>query len=162
MNNQLDLFINESSGALFSECKKYRYVLWRIWDNSKPKVMFIGLNPSTANESSDDPTIRRVRTFAKTWGYGGVYMLNLFTYITAYPEELITCDDPLGLADYYLLEYAKKCEKIIFAWGNFKECKSRANEIIKMFKGFALLKNKDGSPRHPLYVPNNIIPIEYP
>lgn len=110
--------VGSNAGALFDGSHKYRYVLWRVWNSNKPYIMFIGLNPSTANEKTDDPTIRRVKSFAKTWGYGGVYMLNLFTYVTAYPEELMKCDDPLGPADYYLFEYAKKCEKIIFAWGN--------------------------------------------
>jgi len=65
------------SGAEFSECRKYRYALWRIWDKSKPLVMFIGLNPSTANENVDDPTIRSVCRMTKNNGYGGVYMMNL-------------------------------------------------------------------------------------
>ena len=169
---QLDLFSNEaqaqglhlcgvgsSTGALFSDCRKYRYVLWRVWDDSLPKVMFIGLNPSTANEDSDDPTIRRVKTFAKSWGFGGVYMLNLFTYVTAYPEELKKCDNALLNADKYLMEYAAKSERIIFAWGNFKECKERAKKVLQMFSGYMLIKNKDGSPRHPLYVPGNVQPV---
>lgn len=154
--------VGSSTGALFSSCGKYRYVLWRVWDDSKPKVMFIGLNPSTANEESDDPTIRRVKTFAKTWGFGGVYMLNLFTYVTDYPEELKKCDDPLGPADYYLMEYAQKSEKIIFAWGNFKECKARAKEVrflLAACNTYMLIENKDGSPRHPLYVPGNVVPV---
>lgn len=156
IQNKFDFLYND--GALFSDCRKYRYALWRIWDDSLKKVMFIGLNPSTANEETDDPTIRRVKTFAKTWGYGGVYMLNLFTYVTAYPEELMKCGDPLGPADYYLLEYVKKCEKIIFAWGNFKEAEKRGREVMQMFSGYMLIKNKNGSPRHPLYVPGNIVP----
>lgn len=151
--------VGSSTGALFDDSRKYRYVLWRVWDSNKPHIMFIGLNPSTANEETDDPTIRRVKTFAKTWGYGGVYMLNLFTYVTAYPKELMKCDDPLGPADYYLIEYAKKCEKIIFAWGNFKEAEKRGIEVMQMFSGYMLLKNKNGSPRHPLYVPGNVVPV---
>lgn len=155
-----DLFNNEYNGALFSECRKYRYVLWRIWDDSKPKVMFIGLNPSTANEHTDDPTIRRVIAFASSWGYGGVYMLNLFTWVTAYPEELKKCEDPLREADRFLEEYASKSEKIIFAWGKFPEAAERARDVIRRFDGYALVVNKDGSPRHPLYVPGNTLPVK--
>ena len=157
----MDLFGKNLNGAKFSECRKYRYVLWRIWDEEKPKIMFIGLNPSTANEETDDPTIRRIKKFAKSWGYGGIYMLNLFTYVTAYPEVLKECDNPLKFADEYLKKNAAQSEKIIFAWGNFKEAKERAKEIIKMFNGYALVINKDGSPRHPLYVKGNIKPIKY-
>ena len=72
------LFKEFESGAEFSPDRKYRYALWRIWDKSNPLIMFIGLNPSKANELKDDPTIRRVRRFAFDWGYGGVYMINYF------------------------------------------------------------------------------------
>jgi hypothetical protein len=160
MNNLFDL--PEPDGAIFSEFRTYRYVLWRIWNDSLPKVMFIGLNPSTANENKSDPTINRIKSMVKSWGYGGFYMLNLFTYITAYPEELKKCGDPVGLSDYYLLEYAKKSEKIIFAWGNFKEAKKRAKEVEKLFPdAYCLVKNKDGSPRHPLYIKSGIKLIKY-
>ncbi len=67
----MDLFNQENNGAIFSECKKYRYLLWRIWDRSKPLVMFIGLNPSIADGETDDPTIRRCKAFVRSWGYGG-------------------------------------------------------------------------------------------
>jgi len=152
--NQLNMFSKGSNGAIFSDCRNHRFVLWRIWDESLPKAMFIGLNPSTANEDKDDATIRRVIKFAKSWGYGGVYMLNLFTYVTAYPEELKTCQNPLLMADEFLKMYAKDSEKIIFAWGSFYEAKERAIYVIKMFpSAYTLVRNKDGSPRHPLYVP---------
>ena len=68
------------SHATFSSCKKYRYSLFRIWDEDKPLVLFIGLNPSTADEKEDDPTIRRCINFAKQWGYGGLIMGNLFAF----------------------------------------------------------------------------------
>lgn len=155
-----DLF-GGSNGAIFSEDKKYRYVLWRIWDKNKPLIMFIGLNPSTANEYIDDPTIRRIKTFTKIWEYGGFYMLNLFTYITVYPEELIKCNNPLKLANWYLEIYVKKCEKIVFAWGSFQEAKNRAEEIINRLKGYALKINKDGMPAHPLYIPTNTKLIKF-
>jgi len=143
----------EDNGALFSENRKYRYCLWRIWDESLPKIMFIGLNPSTANEEQDDPTIRRVVRFASDWGYGGVYMLNLFTYVTAYPKELLKCDNPLMLADHYLQLYAKKVERIVFAWGSFTESADRAKQVKTMFPiAFCLGQNSNGSPKHPLYL----------
>ncbi|HDR1569813.1 TPA: DUF1643 domain-containing protein, partial [Pasteurella multocida] len=69
-----------NNNAIFSDCGTYRYVLWRIWDTLLPRITFIGLNPSTADESNDDPTIRRCINFAKKWGYGGIYMVNLFAY----------------------------------------------------------------------------------
>jgi len=84
------------SDAKLSVCRKYRYALWRIWDKSKPIVLFISLNPSTADEKEDDPTIRRCIGFAKSWGYGGLCMANLFAYRTKSPSEMMSAKDRLG------------------------------------------------------------------
>jgi hypothetical protein len=152
----------EDNGAEFSANRKFRYALWRIWDDRLPKIMFIGLNPSTADENDDDPTIRRVKSFAFDWGYGGVYMLNLFTFITSDPRELKKCMLPHFLADDYLKIFAAKAEKIIFAWGNFAIARGRDAQVVEMFpKGEALIINKNGSPRHPLYVKGDVIPVNY-
>jgi hypothetical protein len=152
----------EDNGAEFSPDRKYRYCLWRIWDDGKPFVMFIGLNPSTANEYSDDPTIRRIKRLTFNWGYGGFYMLNLFAYVSSDPKELKKCADPLGDNDKWLLWAKPKCDKVIFAWGKFKEAKERSKEVVKMFpKALALVINNDGSPRHPLYVKSDTLPISY-
>lgn len=155
----MDLFNQNTSGAEFSKCRKYRYALWRIWDDSKPLIMFIGLNPSTANEATDDPTIRRVKRFAADWGYGGFYMMNLFALVSPYPEDLRKSDDPLGDNDGWLERISEKCDKIIFAWGSFDEAAERAKEVMQKFNGYALVINKDGSPRHPLYVPADTVPV---
>ncbi len=147
------------NGAEFSPCGKYRYTLWRIWDQAKPLVMFIGLNPSTANAETDDPTIRRVKRFANDWGYGGVHMANLFAYVTAYPEELMKCSDPVGDNDSWLSKIDDKCRRTVFAWGSF-EVSGRDKKVIRMFpNGMALVINKDGTPRHPLYVPATTTPV---
>lgn len=148
----MDLFIK--SGADFDDDRKNRYVLWRIWDDSKPMVMFIGLNPSKANESKPDPTITRVIGFAKSWGYGGIYMLNLFPYVTPYPEELVeTTDEDKWLNSLYLCEYGDKSQEVVFAWGNFKVARQFAKTMAQQFTNAkALIMNKNGSPRHPLYV----------
>jgi hypothetical protein len=157
----MDLFNFTSNGAVFSDDRMYRYSLHRIWDNTKPKVMFIGLNPSTANEIDNDPTIRRVINFAKQWGYGGVYMLNLFAFITTYPENLKKCPDPIKDNDKWIEKQSKKCDKIVFAWGSFIEAKERAIDVLKKYKGYALVVNCDGSPRHPLYVKKNVNLIKF-
>jgi hypothetical protein len=147
-------------GAEFSSCRNYRYALWRIWDRDKPKVMFIGLNPSTANEITDDPTIRRVKSMAQNWGYGGVYMANLFAWVTPYPDELAKCIDPVGENDLWLHKIAMQCSETIFAWGNFKEAQERAKKVVVMFPNAkALHINKNGSPKHPLYVAGNVVPV---
>ncbi|GAB6073605.1 hypothetical protein JCM15786_02620 [Nautilia lithotrophica] len=75
--------------AIFSKNRKYRYVLSRIWDDTKEKIVFIGLNPSTADETIDDPTVRKCIAYAKKWGYVGFYMLNLFAYRATEPGKMI-------------------------------------------------------------------------
>lgn len=155
-----DLF--NMNGAKFSDCGKYRYVLWRNWDNSKPKVMFIGLNPSTANETYNDPTIRRVIGFAKSWGFGGMAMLNLFAIVSPDPKVLATSQDPVGDNDGYLETFGTVADTIVFAWGSFREAKDRAVVVSKMFpNAICLKKSAAGNPWHPLYVPANVEPIYY-
>lgn len=154
----------ETSGAEFSNCRNYRYALWRIWDTSKPLVMFIGLNPSTANEFSDDPTIRRVKAIAKNLGYGGIYMMNCFAYISTDPKLLKTNPMSKEWNDNMLTITASKCADVIFAWGNFDIVKTtgRDIELIEMFPhAKALHINKNGSPKHPLYVRNDVIPVKF-
>lgn len=159
----IQLFEDDNkSGADFSADRKHRYRLYRIWDETLPKVMFIGLNPSTANETEPDPTIGRVISFARSWGFGGVYMMNLFTFVTAHPEELPPqngCDD---INKALLQIYGNECARIVFAWGAFKEAAAAAKVVIPLFPGaMALRKNKDGSPIHPLYVRGDTVPVLY-
>lgn len=159
-----ELFDNKDKGAQFSDCRKFRYALWRIWDRTKPMVMFIGLNPSTANELSDDPTIRRVISFAKRWGYGGVYMMNCFPFVTAFPEELCLNDFAQNINDKLLIDISKKCHEVIFAWGNFEAVTNHKRDavLINMFPdAMCLGKNKSGSPKHPLYIKSDALLIKY-
>lgn len=151
------------SGATFSDCRRYRFALWRIWDHRKPFIQFIGLNPSTADEHADDPTLRRVIGFAQSWGYGGAYMTNLFTLVSPHPEDLVGHQHDHATADAHLLHVKAICAgNVLFAWGNFKEAAARAKDVAKMYeRPLCLVLNKDGSPRHPLYVPSNAIPIPY-
>lgn len=159
----LTLFDDDSaSGAEFSKNRKYRYALWRIWDESKGLIMFIGLNPSDADESTPDPTITRVVNFAKDWGYGGVYMMNLFALVSKDPKDLKKAKDPLGDNDGWIEKIAPKCSEVVFAWGNFPQARERAKQVIKMFPNAkALVLNKDGSPKHPLYVLGTTTPIPF-
>jgi len=147
-------------GAEFSTDRNYRYALWRIWNEDKPLVMFIGLNPSTANEREDDPTIRRVMRFAYDHGHGGFFMMNLFAWVTPYPHVLETTKDALGDADEWLEKVNLKCETVCFCWGAFGEPKDRqyirlrARQIIDRYPAAMCLgKTKTGHPAHPLYLP---------
>ena len=146
-----DLFGNNNRGAEFSECGNYRYKLWRIWDNSKPLVMCIGLNPSTANHEKDDATIIHLSKMLQKLEYGGFYMTNLFAWISPHPKDLLTCDDPLGDNEYILSEVEKLCSDVIVCWGAFKEASTRISEVLPRYpKALCFGYNSDGTPMHPL------------
>jgi len=118
------MFINNKNvGAHFSKCRKYRFALWRVWDHSKPLVMLIGLNPSTANEVDADPTIESVARIMKFNGYGGFYMMNCFPYVSTKPEDMVLCQPASRqwrTNNVWLWYVSKKCETVCFAWGAFK------------------------------------------
>jgi hypothetical protein len=140
-------------GAEFSKCRRYRYSLWRIWDRSKPLVMFIGLNPSTANEVDADPTIRSVGRIAKVNGFGGFYMMNCFPFVSTDPEKLRDFGNT-ALNDLWIDNVSERCATIVFAWGSFDIVREsgREAELAAMFPdAMALHINKNGSPKHPLY-----------
>jgi len=149
------------SDAELSKCRTYRYALWRTWDESKPFAMFVGLNPSTADEHEDDPTIRRCINFSKLWGYGGLCMVNLFAYRATDPTTLFLVQDPIGPEnDIWLRKLSESAGIIIGAWGNTGAHLNRSSDVRKMFKELHCLKlNKTGEPAHPLYQPSTATPI---
>ncbi len=149
--------------AIFSDDRKHRFLLTRAWDESKPTIAFIGLNPSTANELTDDPTIRRVIGFARSFGYGKVFMQNLFSYVTPYPHELKKCGSMINDSNTdYLLRYAKwQSNAVVFCWGNF-DVLGRDKVALDMFpNAYCLGKNANGSPKHPLYLKSDTKLILY-
>lgn len=143
------------SGAKFSPCRKYRYSLWREWDETKSTCVFIGLNPSTANESEDDPTIRRCIQFAKDWGCGRLVMVNLFAYRATDPDVMKSSKSPVGKNnDINLLTECSKAELIIAAWGNHGLFEGRGDAVKTLLKEVELKCLKitvKGQPAHPLY-----------
>lgn len=142
----------KESNALFSKDGEHRYALIRIWDETKPKVMFVGLNPSKAGERNNDKTITKVIKIADNNGFGGLYMMNLFSFITPYPEQLQICQATNNINNEYLLKYAQLSEKVVFCWGNFRQTGLRKSELMCMFpKSYCLFRNKNDSPKHPLY-----------
>ncbi len=140
-------------GAELSPCKTYRYALWRKWSDTPP-VLFIMLNPSTADESQDDPTIRRCIAFAERWGHGGIIVGNLFALRSPYPNDLQTATDPIGPENnQWLSHLASQSNKVIGAWGNHGSLLNRGEEVATLFPNmFCFGQTKHGQPRHPLYV----------
>lgn len=149
----------QNRGAVISQCKQYRYQLWRIWDANKPLLMFIMLNPSTADSENDDPTLRRCIGFANKFGFGGLYVCNLFAFRATDPKELLRRNraglDIIGPEnDDFLTETAERCEEIVLAYGAGSPIPGRAAEVVLMFRYCLCLgKTSKGDPRHPLYLP---------
>lgn len=139
-------------------------MLWRTWDIHLPKVVFVGLNPSKADETENDPTITRCINFAKSWGYGSLYMLNLFAYCTKSPSILKAQTDPIGPNnDDYLIRYANQADLVIAAWGNDGSYQGRSHELRAQIKSFHYIKmNLSGEPAHPLYLKADLKPILMP
>ena len=141
------------SGAEFSACGRYRYKLWRTWDAALAPVMFIMLNPSTADATRNDPTIRRCIGFARDWGYGGVRVGNLFAWRTPYPNTLRSAPDPIGKEnDTALRELAEGAALVVAAWGVHGAWQKRAQAFCREFTSplHALGITKSGEPAHPL------------
>jgi hypothetical protein len=149
-------------GAHLSPCRKYRYALWRRWSGG-PQAMFIGLNPSTADETEDDPTIRRCIAFARDWGYGALCMANLFAYRATEPADMLAQDDPIGPDnDEYLRRLAGESGVVVAAWGTHGVHRGRDAAVFAMIPTLHYLKlTKDGHPGHPLYLPANLRPLEF-
>ncbi|EOW9103982.1 DUF1643 domain-containing protein, partial [Vibrio cholerae] len=149
--------------AELSKCRKHRYALWRTWDSDKPFAMFIGLNPSTADEKNDDPTLRRCINFAKSWGYGGVCMANLFAFRATEPTHMKAQDDPIGIENNdWLLRLASNAGIVIAAWGNNGSHQNRSKEVASLIEDLHYLKlNKSGEPAHPLYLSAKLAPQKW-
>lgn len=149
--------------AVLSKCRSYRYALWRTWDESKPKVLFIGLNPSTADESTDDQTVRRCIGFAKQWGYGGIVMGNLFAFRSPSPSVMMAAAEPIGPEnDTWLRRLQQEAKLTVAVWGNAGSHRNRYTEVMSLFPNLTCLRiTKQGQPGHILYLPSDLKPFPY-
>lgn len=140
--------------TVFSTCRRWRYTLWRSWDERLPYCQFIGLNPSTADEVQDDPTVRRCIRFARDWGYGALCMTNAFAYRATDPGVMKVQPDPVGRAnDRWLGEIAAAAGIVVAAWGVHGAHLDRDRQLAaRLGKLHCLGTTRDGHPRHPLYV----------
>lgn len=145
----------------FSPDRQHRYSLIHRWNPlfGDRLILWIGLNPSTADESQLDPTLTRIAGFSKREGFDGFWMANLFAVRTPYPEEMMRHPEPVGPEnDAWLLHAAQRCEKIVAAWGAGGSFQARDQAVAKLFSGMQLWclgTTQDGQPRHPLYVAAN-------
>ncbi len=152
------------TGAELSSCRRYRYALWRTWDEEKGRILFIGLNPSTADETVDDPTIRRCISYARQWGYGGIVIGNLFAYRSPHPRNLRQCADPVGPQnDRWLRKLRRQADLVVAMWGNGGAYRGRAGEVLPWFPKLMCLRlTGQGQPHHTRGLPDGLIPIPYP
>ena len=155
------------SGATFSPCRRWRYLLWRRWDESKPVANFLMLNPSTADEVKLDPTCSRARDYAERWGYGALVVTNIFAFRNTNPDRMKAVQDPVGRGnDAAIVRAARDSALVVCAWGNhgaFLERSSRVKTLLKEkdIQLHALRLNAGGEPAHPLYLPGKLKPISW-
>ena len=157
------------SSAQLSPDGLYRYRLTRAWDGglvgARPAVTWVMLNPSTADHQADDPTIRRCVAFAKTWGYGGIEVVNLFALRATDPAELLRHADPVGLEnDEHLRVVASDAGRLIVcAWGAHRAAKARGAQVLALLGATArcLRRTKSGAPEHPLYLPGTLVAVAF-
>lgn len=146
-----------TKGAHFSECGKFRYRLWRRWSEGRALV-FIMLNPSTADGLSDDHTIRKCVWFAKMFGYGAIEVVNLFAYCATKPSALKTAGFPVGPDnDMHLNAVLSGSGAVVCAWGVNAKGLPRVAEVMQLvhdhYHDAYALRQSDGVPHHPLMLP---------
>lgn len=151
--------------AHFSPCKLWRYWLTRVWDESKPVLVVVGLNPSTATEDIDDRTIRKCIHFAQAWGYGSLLMLNIFAFRATDPDDMRAAPDPIGPENDAILREKTEGRRVLCAWGGNGDFKNRDLAVLKILEGRDLVALKvsenTGHPWHPLYMPNATQPMPF-
>lgn len=156
----------EDRGAIISDCGLYRYLLWRVWDTTKPIALWIMLNPSTADAEADDPTIRRCIGFARQWGMGGIRVANLYPFRSTKPADLWKAAVPEGYDNLtYIQRAVDPTGIVVAAWGAHGK-ENRVRGVRNLFAGLglplhALKMTKDGAPGHPLYIAGDTAPVVY-
>jgi hypothetical protein len=152
------------STATFSPHRTYRYSLWRRWgDEAAGYVMFIGLNPNTADELKDDPTVRRCIQYAKDWGYGAICMTNIFAFRETDPAVMKAHPSPVGPEnDATLSHLAAQAQLVVAAWGTDGAHMGRQAEVRRLLPNLhCLSRTKEGFPGHPLYLKKTLRPMPY-
>lgn len=145
------------SGAIFSPNQKYRYRLWRTWDETLPRCVFVMLNPSVADATTLDPTARKCIGFAKRWGCGEVELVNAFALVSTDPSVLRSrVPDPVGAQnDSYILKVTANAKHVVAAWSTWSHLHNRGRQLLHLLSGVKLEclgTTIDGYPKHPLYI----------
>jgi len=153
------------SVAVYSDCERYRYALTRVWEPQGRRLSFVMLNPSTATEVQNDPTVERCERRARTLGYGGFCVVNIFALRETDPKRMRRAPDPVGPDnDAIVIQAVGWADHVIAAWGTHGAHKGRGPEVAESLRKldtplFHLGLSKDGHPKHPLYIAYTQQPI---
>jgi len=156
-----------AAGAAFSPCRRWRYLLWRRWDEARPTANFLMLNPSTADEVDLDPTCSRAQGYAMRWGYGALIVTNVFAWRATDPAAMKAAADPVGPGnDRAIADAAREAALVVCAWGNHALHRGRAARVLELLartgKALYVLKvNAGGEPAHPLYLSGALKPAPW-
>jgi len=155
--------------ALFSPDRIYRYSLTRHWGDGDKKILWIGMNPSTADENHNDPTCTREMNYTKDWGYNHYIKCNVMDWRATFPKDIPTEEGKAASAAgrEVLLNYAKESTMTIAGWGKLPkklEHESLAVKTLLLENNiplYVLGLNKNGSPKHPLYLKKDLKPFKW-
>ena len=156
--------IRRIPAVVLSPDEVYRYFLSRSWNETGKIIAFIGLNPSTANAVTDDATIRRCMRFARDWGGGSLWMVNLFAFRATKPQKMLNASDPIGPEnDLWLDRVVSSADLVVAAWGNHGSLLNRSELVRCRYQGRlnALSVTARGMPGHPLYIPSDVLPRNF-
>ena len=146
------------STAVYSDCERYRYLLTRVWDEAGEKALFVMLNPSTATEVQNDPTVERCERRARALGFGGFRVVNIFAWRDTDPKAMRAAADPVGPEnDDAIRQSCDWADRIIAAWGAHGEHLARGQRVETLLRETGrrvehLGLTKAGHPKHPLYI----------
>ncbi|MDU8943824.1 DUF1643 domain-containing protein [Ovoidimarina sediminis] len=147
-----------ASVAVYSPCERYRYTLTRTWAPGTGKIVFVMLNPSTATEVQNDPTVERCERRARALGYGAFRVCNIFAWRETDPGKMRKANDPVGPGnDAAITEACGWADRIVCAWGTHGAHLERGAAVERLMRGtgrqlYHLGLTKDGHPKHPLYI----------
>ncbi|PZX15821.1 hypothetical protein LX81_02454 [Palleronia aestuarii] len=153
-----------ASEAHYSDCLRYRFDLTRIWQPDGKRALFVMLNPSTATEVQNDPSVERCERRARTLGFGAFRVCNIFAWRDTDPKKMRAAPDPVGAEnDAAILAGCDWADTIVCAWGTHGAHLDRGPEVERLMRGAGkplhhLGLTKDGHPRHPLYIPYSAVP----
>lgn len=155
------------SEAVYSDCWRYRYLLTRVWDGKGERALFVMLNPSTATERQNDPTVERCERRARKLGFGSFRVTNIFAWRETDPKAMMRAEDPIGPDnDATILDSVYWASRIVCAWGQHGAHLDRGSAVELLLRGtgrplFHLGLTKAGHPKHPLYIGYDSQPVRW-